>query len=312
MQLLTSELAGAESIKSRQTRQSVLAAITSTREMLKLYKNTPENGLCLFCGVILQEDGKTEKKMKINLEPFKPINVFSYKCQNTFHTEPLLSLLEDDDKFGFIIIDGNGVLFATLQGNNKEIIQRMPVQLPKKHGRGGQSAMRFARLREEKRHNYIVKCCELAKQHFISSEKANCRGIVIAGSADLKFVLQQSDHFDQRIKNCIITTVDVSYGMDQGFNQAITLAQDSLTNVKFVHEKKIIGKFFEEISLDTQMITFGVQDTIKAMEHGALETMMLFENIEIMRYEIKNPVTNEVKVHLLNAQQEQDPKFFHD
>mmetsp|Transcript_29780 Transcript_29780/g.39615 ORF Transcript_29780/g.39615 Transcript_29780/m.39615 type:complete len:148 (+) Transcript_29780:21-464(+) len=62
MQLLASELAGAESIKSRQTRQSVLAAITSTREMLKLYKNTPTNGLCLFCGVILQEDGKSEKK----------------------------------------------------------------------------------------------------------------------------------------------------------------------------------------------------------------------------------------------------------
>jgi len=35
--------------------------------------------------------------------------------------------LEDDDKFGFIIIDGAGVMFATLQGNNKEIIQRMPV-----------------------------------------------------------------------------------------------------------------------------------------------------------------------------------------
>ena len=52
------------------------------------------------------------------------------------------------------------------------------------------------------------------------------------------------------------------------------------------------------------MICFGVQDTIKAMEHGALETMMLFENIEVMRYEIKNPITNTVAVHLLNAQQE--------
>jgi len=68
-----------------------------------------------------------------------------------------------------------------------------------------------------------------------------------------------------------------------------------------VHEKKIIGKFFEEISMDTQLICFGVQDTIKAMEHGALETMMLFENIEIMRYEIKNPVTGVVAVHLLNT-----------
>lgn len=64
----------------------------------------------------------------------------------------------------------------------------------------------------------------MAKQHFISNDKPNVRGIVIAGSADLKFILQQSDHFDARLKQTIITTVDVSYGQDQGFNQAITLA----------------------------------------------------------------------------------------
>jgi len=49
------------------------------------------------------------------------------------------------------------------------------------------------------------------------------------------------------------------------------------------------------------MIVFGVEDTMKALELGALETMMLFENIEIMRYEIKNPVSNETKIHLLNS-----------
>ena len=258
MSLLTQELSGAESIKSRQTRQSVVSAITSAREKLKLYKNVPENGLCIFAGIILMEDNKTEKKVKYAIEPFRHINVFAYKCQNNFYTEPLLSLLEDDDKFGFIVIDGNGVLFATLQGNTKEVIQRMPVQLPKKHGRGGQSAVRFARLREEKRHLYIVKCCEMAKQHFLPNNEPNIRGIVIAGSADLKFVMQQSDHFEPRLKEKIITTVDVSYGFDQGFNQAISLAADSLTDVKFVHEKKVIGKFFEEIALDTGMITFGV------------------------------------------------------
>ena len=192
MQLLTQELAGAESIKSRQTRQSVLAAITSSREMLKRYKNTPDNGLCIFCGVILMDDGKTERKIKIDIEPFRPMTDFAYKCQSSFYTEPLLSLLENDDKFGFIIIDGGGVLFATLQGNNKEVLQRMPVQLPKKHGRGGQSAVRFARLREEKRHLYIVKCCELATQNFISNDRPNVKGIVIAGSADLKTVMQLS------------------------------------------------------------------------------------------------------------------------
>ena len=51
--------------------------------------------------------------------------------------EPLRALLDDDEKFGFIIVDGNGVLFATLQGDTKEVLQRLFVMLPKKHGRGG-------------------------------------------------------------------------------------------------------------------------------------------------------------------------------
>ena len=89
---------------------------------LKLYKNIPANGLVVFCGVIETSDGKGEKKITIDYEPFKPINVFSYKCQNTFETAPLAALLEDDEKFGFVIVDGNGVLYATLQGNNKEIL----------------------------------------------------------------------------------------------------------------------------------------------------------------------------------------------
>jgi len=51
---------------------SVQTAITSTREKLKLYKSIPPNGLIIFCGMILMDDGKTEKKMTIDIEPFKP------------------------------------------------------------------------------------------------------------------------------------------------------------------------------------------------------------------------------------------------
>jgi len=60
-------------------------------------------------------------------------------------------------RFGFIIMDGNGCLFATLSGSTRTIVHKFSVDLPKKHGRGGQSALRFARLRLEKRHNYLRK-----------------------------------------------------------------------------------------------------------------------------------------------------------
>ncbi len=36
--------------------------------------------------------------------------------------------------------------------------------------------------------------------------------------------------------------VDVSYGGINGLNQAIELASESLGNLKFVQEKKLIGK----------------------------------------------------------------------
>ena len=67
------------------------------------------------------EDGKTEKKVTYDLIPFRPVMSFAYNCQSSFNTESLKYLLEDDEKFGFIIVDGNGALFATLQGNVRVI-----------------------------------------------------------------------------------------------------------------------------------------------------------------------------------------------
>merc|ERR1712080_650475 len=52
----------------------------------------------------------------------------------------------------------------------------------------------------------------------------------------------------------------------KGFNQAIELAAESLANVKFIQEKKLIGRYFDEISQDTGKYCFGVDDTLKALE----------------------------------------------
>jgi len=291
---------------------SVQSAIVSTREKLKLYKNTPENGLIIFCGMILMNDNKTEKKVTIDIEPFRPCQAFMYKCENKFHSSALNYLLEDDEKFGFIIVDGGGALFATLQGNNRTILQKITVELPKKHGRGGQSANRFARLREEKRHNYVRKVAELAVQNFLTNDKPNVKGIVMAGSADFKTVIQQSDMFDKRLQEVIVATYDVSYGGENGLNQAITQSSDALANVRFVEEKRLVSKFFEDISLDTGMIVFGVNDAMKALEMSALEKILLWDEIQVTRYEIKNPSGGSNRVLYLNPAQEEDPKYFKD
>src|SRR5690606_11997570 len=88
--------------------------------------------------------------------------------------------------------------------------------------------------------------------------------------------------------------------------------KDVLQNVKFVREKKLITQFMEEISQDSGKYVFGVEETIKAMEMGAVKTLIVWENLDITRYTLKNPQTEEVKVIHLNPNQAKDSKHFVD
>ena len=302
--MLTQEYGTASNIKSRVNRLSVLAAITSTQQRLKLYSRVPDNGLVVYCGTVLTPEGK-EKKVNFSFEPFKPINTSLYLCDNKFHTEALSELLESDARFGFVIMDGNGTLFGVVSGNTRTVLHKFSVDLPKKHGRGGQSALRFSRLREEARHNYVRKVAELASQHFITDNKVNVTGIVLAGSADFKSVLSQSDLLDYRLRPKIVQLVDVSYGGENGFNQAIELAADSLANVKFVQEKRLIQKYFDEISTETGKYCFGLDDTFRALEMGAVEVLIVWENLEHMRHVFKDSEGRE-HVFMLSKEQEDD------
>lgn len=309
--MLADEFGTASNIKSRVNRLSVLGAITSVQHRLKLYTKVPPNGLVIYCGTIVTEEGK-EKKVNIDFEPFKPINTSLYLCDNKFHTEALSALLADDNKFGFIVMDGNGALFGTLQGNTREVLHKFTVDLPKKHGRGGQSALRFARLRMEKRHNYVRKVAEVATQLYISNDKPNIAGLILAGSADFKTELSQSDMFDPRLQAKVLKLVDVSYGGENGFNQAIELSAEVLSNVKFIQEKKLIGRYFDEISQDTGKYCFGVEDTLKALEMGSVEILIAWENLDIVRYVLKNHTTDEEKILHLTPEQEKDKTHFVD
>jgi peptide chain release factor subunit 1 len=310
--MLGDEYGTASNIKSRVNRSSVLGAITSTQQRLKLYNKCPANGLVIYCGTVITEDGK-ERKVNIDFEPFKPINTSLYLCDNKFHTQDLNDLLNDDEAFGFIVMDGNGSLYGSVQGNQRDILHKFSVDLPKKHGRGGQSALRFARLRLEKRHNYVRKVAEMATQLFITDgQRANVQGIVLAGSADFKSELMRSDLFDPRLAKIVIKMCDVSYGGENGFNQAIELSADTLSNVKLMKEKKLLQKYMDQISQDTGQYCFMVDDTLRALDLGAVEDLIIWDNLDVLRFQLRNTTTSEEKIIHLYPDQEKDDNHFRD
>ena len=209
-------------------------------------------------------------------------------------------------------MDGLGCLFGTLSGNAREVLHKYAVDLPKKHGRGGQSSARFGRIRMEKRQNYVRKVAEDCARLFITNDMPNVKGLVLAGAADFKNQLMMSDIFDPRLKKVVVKIVDTSYGGENGFNQAIELAQEALANTKFVHEKKIIAKFFEHIAQDTGQVCFGINDTTKALEMGAIETLIVWEELPHLRCVVRNNQSGTETVMYLTKDQLSNDALFKD
>ncbi|CAA0836933.1 Eukaryotic peptide chain release factor subunit 1-3 [Striga hermonthica] len=118
--------------------------------------------------------------------------------------------------------------------------------------------------------------------------------------------------FDPRLQAKILNAVDVSYGGENGFNQAIELSTDILSNVKFIQEKCLIRKYFEGNGQDTGKYVFGVDDTMKVLEMGAVETLIVWENLDMTRFILKNTTTGKILIKNLTKDQAADQKKFRD
>ena len=94
------------------------------------------------------------------------------------------------------------------------------------------------------------------------------------------------------------------------FFQAIELSAESLSNVKFIQEKKLIGNYFDQISQDTGKYCFGVEDTLRALEMGAVDVLICWENLDVQRYTLKNSSTGDIKILHLSHEQEKDVTHF--
>ncbi len=115
--------------------------------------------------------------------------------------------------------------------------------------------------------------------------------------------LSKSDLFDPRLQKVVVAIVDVAYGGENGFNQAIELAGESLLNVRYVAEKKLLGKLFEEIDKDTGRYCYGVRDTFHALSQGAVENLLLYEDLEMDRVKLRNNETGVEEVQFLTPEQ---------
>jgi peptide chain release factor subunit 1 len=60
-----------------------------------------------------------------------------------------------------------------------------------------------------------------------------------------------------------------------------------MRKVRYVEEKQIVQQFLYEVGHDTGMITYGEAEVRRALEAGAVRTLLISESIDLLRVTIK-------------------------
>ena len=281
---LNDERGTASNIKSDTTRNHVVDALTKTIQRLKLYNETPENGLVIFCGALPTNGVGSEVITMYEVVPPKPLQTFLYRCDDHFHTDMLKTMLKEEKVIGILALDSTETALGVVLGDRLEIVENMTSGVSGKHRAGGQSARRYERLREMELNDYFRRVGAHAKSIFLDSY--NVQGIIVAGPGPTKDGFLKEGYLDYRLQNNVMKVIDTGYAGREGVREALDKAQDVLQEYRLIEEKQLVDKLFAEVHSGKGLALYGLNDIISALKSGMAELVLVTDNMHKVRLEI--------------------------
>ncbi len=288
MAYLRNEQSQASNIKSKTTMKNVQSAIDSIAARLKTYKSPPENGVVIFCGEVPRAGDQT-KMVQYVINPPEPITAFLYRCDSTFFTEPLESMLLDKKCYGLITIDRSEATLGILSGSRIQVLKHFDSLVPSKHHQGGQSSVRFERLIEIAAHEFFKKVADNATEVFLN--RPELLGILIGGPGATKefFVKEEYLHHELR-KKVVSPLVDTGYTDESGLRELVQNAQGIITDMQLTQEKVYMQRLFTEIrKADGGLSCYGEDEVRSALDMGAVDMLLLSDSLKKRRITLECP-----------------------
>ena len=194
-------------------------------------------------------------------------------------------MLREKETYGILLIDASDATIATLQGKRLDIVRQMYSGVTGKTRAGGQSARRYERLRDMQLNEYFHRVGNHANEAFLPID--TLKGIILAGPGPTKYDFEKGDYLNYQLKNKILEVVDTAYVEEQGVKEVVEKAPEIMRKVRYIEEKEIMQKFLYEVGHDTGMITYGEAEVRKALQAGAVRTLILSESLDIQRVIVK-------------------------
>ncbi len=284
---LKNESGTASNIKSDLTKTHVQDALSKTMEQLKLYKETPENGLVIFCGAISTGKGIGTEKIEIyTIIPPKPVQISLYRCDDHFWIDHIKEMLKDDKVIAIISIDTQETGLGILTGERWQTVETLTSGVAGKHRQGGQSARRFERLRDNELNEYYHRVASYAQKIFI--DEHTVKGLVIGGPGPTKDTFIREEYLDYRLQNNIISILDTSYTGDEGIREIIDKVNEQgiMSEFRSMEEKKLVKKFMSEVYSGKGLGIYGLNDIIDKLKSGITDLIIVTDDINLVRLEL--------------------------
>lgn len=285
---LRDEFGQCANIKSKQTRTNVQSAISSILSRLRYYKNAPQNGMAVFCGTIQLGGDRTDLECTI-IEPPEPLNLYMYRCSSNFELEPLREMLEEKNIYGLLVLDRREAYWGFLRGNRIEPIGGVTSTVPGKQRKGGQSSVRFQRLREIAINEFYTKIGERASAIFLAEKDffERFKGVLIGGPSPTKEEFEAGEYLHHEVQKRIVGLFDVAYTNESGLAELVDAAKDALKGMEVVKEKEFMNRFLKELVKDDGLAAYGEESVRKNLELGAVDVLLLSSSLRKSRVRIK-------------------------
>ena len=286
---LREEHSQSSNIKSKSVRNNVQSALEKIMQYLKLYRETPKNGLAIFCGNISSNSGKVDIEL-FSMEPSVPLKVNIYRCESTFLLDPIEDIVSAKDTYALLVMDGREATIATLKGSHVQVIKRLNSMVHAKVGKGGQSQARFVRQREETIGEYHTRVSEILNSTFAASG-FKIKGLIVGGPGPAKESFLKQNSMNYQIK--VLGTYDTGYTDEFGLHEMIEKASDLLKEQEAFQERKVIERFMQEI-VRKALAVYGYEETHHALAANQVSTLIINDELEIHEIKYKCNADNSV------------------
>ncbi len=246
-----------------------------------------------------------EDKLTVYLVvPPRPIQRCVYRCGAHFHTEHVLSLYRDATSYGLVYVSGSMCLIATVIAGDDGSLDIQPrsmrrTVLQKKQRKGGQSAQRIGRLRDEMHHNYMTGVLERIQVVFAEHPVV---GLVLAGPSVKKEALRKRLTLD--VPLLAVLTLSDRLSMEQ----LKPHLKPVLESHRYRDEATQLKTLFEQT--DDVRFVYGTKAVKRALAQRRLETLYVHQrtldakqvDVDQLQAYCQLQRTTLVVLHLYNAQ----------